>query len=99
MSARSSGNLSILRDIAWREWDPIGLNGSDGGWRHSDAADEYDRYVLRVAGGLQSGEPKHTLVDYLVNIETAYMGLPDTRSTRTRAEATVRAMHEHVGSN
>jgi hypothetical protein len=55
--------------------------------------------MLRVAGGLQSGEPKHTLVDYLVNIETAYMGLPDTRSTRTRAEATVRAMHEHVGSN
>lgn len=99
MSARSSMRLSILRDIAWREWDPVGLNGSDGGWRRSDAADEYDRYMRRVAGGLQSGEPKHVLVDYLVNIAIAHMGQPNTSSARTRAEATVDAMHEYVENN
>lgn len=84
--------LSVLRDIGWDQWDPIRLNGSEGGWRRSDAADEYDRYLLRVAGGLQSGEPDEALVKYLVSIETGHMGLADTATARTRAEATVAAI-------
>jgi hypothetical protein len=98
MSARPHVKLSVLRDIGWHQWDPIGLNGSEGGWRRSHAADEYDRYMLRVADGLQSGEPVEALVDYLVTIETAHMGLTDTPTTRTRAEATVAAIGEHVES-
>ena len=88
--------LSVLRDIGWSRWDPIRLNGSEGGWQHSNAADEYDRYMRRVASGVQSGETDEALVDYLMDIETAHMGLTDTPTTRTRAEATVAAVRKHV---
>ena len=88
--------LSVLRDIGWEQWDPIRLNGSEGGWRRSHAADEYDRYLLRVADGLQSGEAAEALVNYLVGIETAHMGLADMSSARSRAEATVAAIRVQV---
>lgn len=91
-------NLSVLRDIGWSQWDPIELNGSEGGWRRSDAADEYDRYMLRVAGGLHSGEPDETLVRYLLNIETWHMGLTETSTATTRAAATVAAIREYLDS-
>jgi hypothetical protein len=72
------------------------LNGSEGGWRRSDAADEYDRYLLRVVSNLQSGESDGVLVDYLVGIETGHMGLTDTTSARSRAQATVAAIREQM---
>jgi hypothetical protein len=96
MSWSPSVKLSVLRDIGWEQWDPIALNGSEGGWRRSNAADEYDRYLLRVAGSLQSGESNGALVDYLVSIETEHLGLPDTLTARSRAEATVAAIREQV---
>lgn len=80
--SRSLGQLA-LRNIAWSEWDPMALNGSEGGWRFSDAANEYDRYILRVLEGLQSGEPEASMIDYLVGIETHHMGLC-RRPTRGR---------------
>ena len=87
----SVGQLA-LRTIAWSKWDPLGLNGSDGGWRFSDAANEYDRYMLRVLEGLQSGKPEASMVDYLVGIEILHIGLSLTPDTRERAAATVMAM-------
>jgi hypothetical protein len=85
-----------LRTIAWSKWDPLGLNGSDGGWRFSDAANEYDRYMLRVLEGLQSGEPEASMVDYLIGIEIHHMGLSVTPYTRERAAATVMAIREQL---
>jgi len=96
MSWSSSVKLSVLRDIGWDHWDPARLNGSDGGWRRSNAADEYDRYLLRVVGRLQSGETNEALVDYLVGIETMHMRLAATSTARSRAEATVAALREQV---
>ena len=90
--------LSDLRDIGWNQWDLIELSGSEGGWQRSHSADEYDRYMLRVAGGLQDGEPDEALVDYLVSIETGHMGLTETPTTRTRAEATVATVREYLES-
>jgi hypothetical protein len=98
MSWRPSVKLSVLREIGWNHWDPIRLNGSEGGWQRSNAADEYDRYMLRVARGLQSGEADQTLVDYLVGIETTHMGLAETPTLRSRAEAAVAALREEVES-
>ena len=72
------------------------MNGSEGGWRRSSAADEYDRYLLRVASSLQRGEPDQALVDYLVSIEIGHMGLTDTTTARWRAKATVAAIREQV---
>src|SRR5436305_603370 len=99
MSSRQPLKLSLLRDIGWSRWDPLRLNGSWGGWQHNNGADEYDRYMLRVAGGLQSGEPDGVLVDYLVSIETRHMGLPNSSGARTRAGATVAAVREQLESH
>ena len=88
--------LSVLRDIGWEQWDPLRLNGSEGGWRRSHGADEYDRYLLQVTGRLQAGELDSALVDYLVEIETGHMGLADTPATRSRAEATVASIREQM---
>lgn len=96
MSWCPSVKLSVVRDIGWDLWDPIRLNGCVGGWRRSNAADEYDRYLMRVASSLQRGEPDEALVDYLVSIETGHMGLTDTKTARSRAEATVAAIREQM---
>ena len=74
----------------------MALNGSEGGWRFSDAANEYDRYMLRVLEGLRNDEPEASMVDYLVDIETHHMGLSSTPDTRKRATATVAAIRERL---
>lgn len=88
----------MLRDIGWREWDPIGLQTIEGGWQGSSAADEYDNYLLHVAARLQEGEPDGPLVDYLANVETEHMGLTPSLTTHSRAAATVSALREYVGA-
>lgn len=98
MTSRLPVKLSVLRDIGWSEWDPIGLRELDGGWEGSNAADEYDGYLLNVAGRLQRGEPDSDLVDYLVEIETDHMGAGLTPTARPRASATVKAIREYVRS-
>jgi hypothetical protein len=90
--------LSVLRDIGWREWDPIGLLPVDGGWPASSAANEYDRYLLHAAARLQSGEAEAALIDYLVDIETQHMALRPSDSTRRRAAATIVALRDYVHS-
>ena len=93
----SVGTLS-LRTIAWSHWDPVGLNGSEGGWRYSDAANEYDRYMLRVLDGLRNGESAASLVDYLIAIEAEHMGVSRS-DPRARATATVAAIQERLVSS
>lgn len=77
---------------------PHRIGGCEGGWRSNHAADEYDRYMRRVAEGLYKGEPSEGLVDYLISIETVHMGLTATPGTRMRAEATVAKIREKVES-
>lgn len=90
--------LSILRDIGWREWDPIGLLPAEGDWQASSATDEYDNYLLNVASRLQRGYADAALIEYLVEIETDHMGLSPSETTRSRADATVAALKEYVQS-
>lgn len=96
MSSDPPVKLSVLRDIGWREWDPIGLKHFEGNWEDSSAADEYDRYLLHVAARLQKGEMDRPLVDYLIAIETEHMGLRMQPDTLARAAATVSLLREHV---
>lgn len=93
--------MSRLRDIGWNLWDPIGLlgNGSrrPGKWDSPDNAgfaDEYDRYLRSAAFQLREGIPAEKVVNYLIEIETEYMGLGMGPSTRKRAEAVVAAILE-----
>lgn len=84
--------LSRLRDIGWRCWDPIGLAGIDGGWENSPAGDEYDGYLLKVAGMVRSDEGDDAAAQHLVWAESENMGLGIDASTQARAEATIAAI-------
>jgi hypothetical protein len=88
--------LSILRDIGWSKWDPIGLQNIEGGWEGSSAADEYDCYLLHVASSLRNGHEVHELARYLIDIEIEHMGLSPSATTQSRAVATVQGIREYV---
>lgn len=91
MAKRSRVRLSRLRDIGWRHWDPIGLGDIDGSWETSDAADEYDGYLLKVAAMVRN-EGDETATNYLIWAESEQMGMGVRADTRSRAESTVAAI-------
>ena len=69
------------------------LNGSEGGWQRNHAADEYDRYMRRVAEGLQTGEEETSVVNYPVGIETAHMGISPTSESRSNRRRRPKAVN------
>lgn len=91
--------LSRLRDIGWREWDPIGLLDMVGdpkaSWNdpaNRAFADEYDQYLIAVASKLRQGATSQEAIAYLVNIETKHMCLAMSPSVTQRAAAVVQAI-------
>ena len=88
MSSRPNFKLSRLREIGWSQWDPIGLGGTPD--------DEYDSYLLQAAGRLSSGASEEEVTDYLVGIETEYMGLDDGQGARSRAHDVVEALNDYL---
>ncbi len=88
--------LSQLRQIGWSEWDPIGLQVIDPDWRSDGGEDEYDSYLLHVAGLLQNRRPEAEAVEYLVRTETEHMEVELSATTHSRAVATVRAIRTHL---
>ena len=71
-NARPKIKISQLREIGWAFWDPIGLKD-----HREECEDEYDTYLLRAAGMIWHNAPQEEVVDYLVDIEQNYMGMPD----------------------
>jgi hypothetical protein len=85
--------LSRLRDIGWSLWDPIGLLGPGQRWEEAQAfADEYDAYLIQAAGLLRRGTPDQDVIELLVSVETAQMGLGQQPDTYARARSTVAAI-------
>lgn len=66
--------LSRLREIGWRRWDPIGL-GIDGCAPDEGCVDEYDRYLLDVVAIFCRGGSKDEATAYLIGIASEHMGL------------------------
>ena len=66
--------LSRLREIGWKLWDPIGL-AHNGGTPDEGCADEYDRYLLHVVSMISRGVSKEEATAYLTNIVSEHMGL------------------------
>ncbi len=85
--------LSVLRDIGWTLWDPIGLYRGD--WESDPGADEYDRYLLQAVGLIRRGGGVPVAIDYLIEIETKHIGLGN-RTTRKRATATAEAIKRYL---
>lgn len=67
--------ISKLREIGWAFWDPIGLKDD-----RQDCEDEYDSYLLQAAGMIWRHSPRAEVVEYLVDIENNYIGMPDRGS-------------------
>jgi hypothetical protein len=90
--------LSLLREIGWSRWDPIGLSqmGHDDWKDGGPCADEYDSYLLGVVGRLRRGEATCAAVSYLEEIEIEHLGGGRNSTTRPRAEATVAAIADYL---
>jgi hypothetical protein len=96
MSSHRPIKLSILRDIGWKEWDPIGLLAPGQKWDHEPFADEYDGYLLKAAGDLRRKVPLEEVVRYLLRIEREGIGLGVHSGQTERAEATVRLIQSYI---
>lgn len=83
--------LGRLRQIGWSLWNPIGL---DDDWK-AHGPDEYDKYLLHVAGMSDEGASEGDAASYLIWIASEHMGLshvdPDA------AKATASAIFACVG--
>lgn len=99
MSMHPSFEISRLRDIGWRAWDPICILPSGDSWeRHPEFADEYDPYLMEAAWRLSRDWSVSEAAEYLALIEVEHMGLglPPGSSARARAEATAKAIKLYV---
>jgi len=61
-----------LRSLLMKEWDPIGVAGVP------EAYDEYDSYAGPLARRLREGANARDVAEYLAEVETERMGLPNT---------------------
>jgi hypothetical protein len=83
-------DLGELRRIGWDIWDPIGVHGLA-------PADEYDTYLLHVAGLLCRGASTREAVSYLDAIATDHMGIgPITAEGHAASERTVEAISHYL---
>jgi hypothetical protein len=74
---RSRRNRARVREILWREWDPIGVNDS------KEAIDEYDAYADRAYILLMDERRSaEEIADYLFDIASNYIGLGPKLSLR-----------------
>lgn len=88
-------DLARLRDIGWREWDPIGLlklKEVEG----AEVADEYDRYLLAVARHLRRGGSVEEAIKYLLTVERDYMGLGVHQGQDARAGTVARSIQSYL---
>jgi hypothetical protein len=99
MSSYPPLKLSRLRDIGWKEWDPIGLLPTGEAWEsYPEFADEYDRYLLHAASRLRRDWLVSDATDYLMWVVSEQMGLgsPSNSLARIRAETTAKAIKAYV---
>lgn len=83
--------LDRLREIGWKEWDPIGLADSPC------PRDEYDAYLLQVVSRLQQGKTVDQVADYLGQIASEHMGLgTSTAASRAASERTVTLIDSYL---
>jgi hypothetical protein len=77
---RSRRNRARVRELFWREWDPIGVNDAP------EAIDEYDNYADRAYVMLMDdGRSAAEIAEYLYYISTEYMGLGTSQQLRELA--------------
>jgi hypothetical protein len=85
--------LHAVRDILFREWDPIGVNSRAG------AEDEYDGYAPGVCRLLRRGANERGLTAHLGRLRRVSMGLsvPDETADRRVASRLLALMAPRAG--
>jgi hypothetical protein len=81
--------LAELREIGWRDWDPLQLRNVMLEGQFS-CADEYDSYLLTSAGMAANGRSPEDIARYLSKVETERMGCRSMGAAEDRAEALAR---------
>ena len=85
--------LDRLREIGWKEWDPIGLADS------SCPRDESDSYLLQAVSRLRQGQAVDQVADFIEKIASEHMGLgASTAASRAASERTVRLIGSYLAS-
>jgi len=69
----------LVRELLWREWDPIGVN------ELSSADDEYDAYVPPLVRMLLDGASDEAIARQLIDYEGNAIGLSNTGASLNRA--------------
>lgn len=93
MADHSKVELSRLREIGWKDWDPIGLADS------SCSRDEYDAYLLQAVGRLRQGQTIDQVAEYLEETASSAMGLgPSTPASRAASERTATLIGEYLAN-
>ena len=87
MARHSKIKLEPLREIGWRDWNPIGAGLP---------ADEYDTYLLNAAGQIVNDRSDDAVADYLVSVEIEQMGLDPAPGVRERALVVASAIRVYV---
>lgn len=67
--SNSSPLLPVVRELLYREWDPIGVN------QHPQCRDEYDGYAPELVRLLLSGADEHKLASRLAEFQRVSMGM------------------------
>jgi hypothetical protein len=97
MSRYPKIKLSIVRQIGWDHWDPIGIRGFGGDDWQTNAADEYDSYLLHIVSLLHSGKSEVDAVEYLDVVASEHMGLgPRSQEEHQASANTVRAIAAYL---
>lgn len=96
--ARPKFNITDLRQIGWKHWDPLDLKDIEALIRaHAKwPDDEYDTYLLKAAGDLWNGKTEQAVADYLIHVEVDQMGLLATPTSREQAARVASAIGEYV---
>lgn len=70
--------LSAVKDILFREWDPIGVNECE------ECRHEYDCYAVSICKLLRAGADEFKLTGYLGRYQRESMGLTRVHAERDR---------------
>jgi hypothetical protein len=79
--AKADRLLCVVKEILFREWDPIGVNDCE------ECRDEYDHYAAAIQKLLRAGADEFRLTAYLGRYQRQSMGLTRIDVERDRRVA------------
>ena len=73
--------LQSVKEVLFREWDPIGLNSNPA------RNDEYDSYASGIVRLLQAEADEYKIAEHLRNLQRVSMAMNSTNEERDRGIA------------